>query len=305
MKKFRYLIWVFFGLVVFLLGWGLIEPYVIDTEEEIATIPNLPEIWSGERVAQISDFQLGMWWDNDPTIRRIVDDLIEENPAAVLISGDFIYHATPNPEKEINRAVNLLRPLTKAGIPTYAVLGNHDYGMRQLNSQPKEDLAANLEAALAEIGVDVLQNEAILLPPPENTNQANSAPLYLVGVGAYLAENSQPEKALADLPETSPRIVMMHNPNSFAAFPANTAPLAIAGHTHGGQIRVPFTPEWSWVTLKREKLEHIDGWAEDYGASGNQLYVNRGIGFSDLPIRFNCPPEVTFFTLMSEEEVGS
>ncbi|MEC4985670.1 MAG: metallophosphoesterase [Oscillatoria sp. PMC 1068.18] len=303
MKKFKYLIWGFLGLILFLVGWGFIEPYLIDEEEKIAKIPNLPENWDGKQVAQISDFQLGMWGDNDPTIRRIVDDLIAENPAAVLISGDFIYHATPNPEKEINRAVDLVRPLIEAGIPTYAVLGNHDYGMRKLDSPPKTDLAANLEAALEEIGINVLQNEAITIPLPESASQADDSPLYLVGVGAYLADNSQPEKALAEVPDNSPRIVMMHNPNSFPAFPANTAPLAVAGHTHGGQIRVPFTPEWSWVSLKREKLQHIDGWAQDYGASGNQLYVNRGIGFSDIPIRLNCPPEVTFFTLQAEEEV--
>jgi predicted MPP superfamily phosphohydrolase len=92
---------------------------------------------------------------------------------------------------------------------------------------------------------------------------------------------------------------MMHNPRSFLPLPANTAPVAIAGHTHGGQIRLPLTPQWSWLTVTKE-MEHVDGWSHGYGASGNQLYVNRGIGFSEVPLRINCPPEVTIFTLQSQ-----
>lgn len=90
---------------------------------------------------------------------------------------------------------------------------------------------------------------------------------------------------------------MMHNPASFALFPANTAPVAVAGHTHGGQIRLPFTPEWSWLTFIKEDRVHADGWIDGYGKQRNHLYVNRGIGFSILLIRINCPPEITLFTL--------
>ena len=62
-------------------------------------------------------------------------------------------------------------------------------------------------------------------------------------------------------------------------------------------IRLPFTPEWSWITFRLEDEVHADGWIDGYGAPGNRLYVNRGIGFSVLPIRINCPPEITMFTL--------
>ncbi len=71
----------------------------------------------------------------------------------------------------------------------------------------------------------------------------------------------------------------------------------MAGHTHGGQVRIPFLPEWSWLTYAVEDEVHADGWIDGYGAPGNRLYVNRGIGFGTAPIRVNCPPEVTVFTL--------
>ena len=89
----------------------------------------------------------------------------------------------------------------------------------------------------------------------------------------------------------------MHEPDSFAAFPANAAPLALAGHTHGGQIRIPFTDDWSWMSLFVNEKVRADGWISDFGQAGNRLYVNRGIGFSSFPIRINCRPELTVFTL--------
>lgn len=284
-----------------LIVWSFIEPRLIDTELQVGEIPNLPAAWEGQQVAQISDFQVGLWADNTNTIRRIVARIVEERPPLVLISGDFIYHSVPNPEPEIERAVGLVQPLIEAGIPTYAVLGNHDYGMRKQQTPPKEQLAAQVKAALEESGVNVLQNESVPLTLPSYARSNGDADsLYLVGIGSYLADHSQPQAAVAQVPSGSPRLVMMHNPDSFAALPANAAPLAVAGHTHGGQIRLPFTPEWSWLTFARSDTIHADGWINDYGQPGNELYVNRGIGMSELPIRFNCLPELTFFTLQSQ-----
>ena len=130
--------------------------------------------------------------------------------------------------------------------------------------------------------------------------QGSNQPLYLVGLGAYIAKNSDVKKALAELPDNNPRVVMMHNPASFAAFPPQTAPLAVAGHTHGGQIRLPFTPQWSYLSLIKGEKVKGDAWIKNNGEACNNLYVNRGIGFSDVPIRINCAPEVTLFTLRSK-----
>ena len=284
-------------LLIALVIWGLIEPYILDDEEEEVIIPNLPTAWEGQVIGQVSDFQVGMWWDNTATVAKSVDKLIEEQPAAVLISGDFIYHATPNPEREIQKVVELIRPLTEANIPTYAVLGNHDYGMKSKKMPPKTELAAQLEQALEAIGIRVLTNEAVKLPL-----QGKDSDLYLIGVGSHWANNDRVEQALAELPSDSPRIVMMHNPDSFVDFPANTSPFAVAGHTHGGQIRLPYLPQWSWLALVKEDEVFADEWVEeDYGEAGNKLYINRGIGFSDVPIRINCAPEVTFFTLKTPD----
>ncbi len=282
-------------LLIFLVAWGLIEPYILDDEEENAIIPNLPTAWSGQKIGQLSDFQVGMWWDNVDTVAQSVNKLIEEQPAAVFITGDFIYHANPDPNPEIDEVADLLSPLTEANIPTYAVLGNHDYGINNRGAKPDTKLAAQLEQALENIGIKVLNNKAVKMPL-----QNNESDLYVVGIDSHWANKDQIEQALAQLPDNSPRVVLMHNPDSFKAFPANSAPFAMAGHTHGGQIRLPYSPQWSWLAFAKDNRIVADGWAKGYGNAGNKLYINRGIGFSDVPIRINCAPEVTFFTLKSD-----
>lgn len=315
------------GVVLLLLVWGvLIEPRLIDEREEVALIPGLPTAWEAKQVALVADFQVGMWMNNTDTARRIVARLIERRPAAVLIAGDFVYKPTEEEEKddvreeydqeeyqealaEINTAVGLVRPLTEAGIPVYAVLGNHDYAMMTPGDVKLEWLAEEISRRLEAAGVEVLDNEAAPLLFGGNIKRPQSGeetgpPLYVVGIGSHFARNDKPEVALSQVPAGAPRLALMHNPDSFAKFPANAAPLALAGHTHGGQIRVPFTPEWSWMALATKDQVHADGWIDGYGQPGNRLYVNRGIGFSYAPIRINCRPEVTLFTLRRKSPVG-
>lgn len=280
------------GSALLLVVWGLIEPRFLDVEREVAEIPNLPPSWQGERIGQVSDFQIGMWLGNPGTARRSVEELIKAKPAAVLISGDFIYHATPDPEPKIASVISIVEPLVEAGIPTYAVLGNHDYGMSGKAESPQTNLASNLEVALEAAGVQVLENESVEMQLPDRAE-----PLYLVAVNSRWANRDDVDQALSNVPASAPRVVMMHNPDSYEQFPANSAPLAVAGHTHGGQMRLPGSPQWSWLRFTQKDEIYADSWAEGYGKPGNNLYVNVGIGMSIVPLRIFCPPEVTIFEL--------
>lgn len=285
-----------FGAIALLIIWSFIEPRILNVENETAEIPNLPASWSGKQIAQLTDFQIGLWGDNPGTARRGVAKIIEAKPAIALISGDFLYHPGENITPEINTAVDIVRPLVEAGIPTYAVLGNHDYGMSSKKARPKIEEAAQLESALESAGIEVLENEAVPLSFPGSDES-----LYLVGVGSLWANRDNVDKALSAVPDDGARIVMMHNPDSFETVPANSAPLTVAGHTHGGQVRVPGLPQWSWLRFTQKDKVYADGWARGYGEPGNRLYVNPGIGMSIAPIRLFCPPELTFFTLEAEE----
>ena len=125
------------------------------------------------------------------------------------------------------------------------------------------------------------------------------------------------DRALSEVPASSPRIAMMHNPDTFEQFPASTAPLSVSGHTHGGQIVIPGygaapivlqqirkkTPKLlsnyiPFLKVCSRVVKHWN-WAEGWHQVGkNQLYVNRGLG-TYSPGRFFCPPELTVITLES------
>lgn len=287
-------LWII-GLVLL---WSVLEPYLIDQEEYQVEIPNLPASWEGERIALIADLQVGMWLGNSWTIERIVRRLVEQKPAVVLIAGDFVYHSTRDPSAMINKVAELLKPLTSAGISTFAVLGNHDYGMPTEKSTRDDALASSVCQALQTIGIRVLNNEAVELLSPKSGSARE--PLYLVGIGAYTPGEARSDVAFAEVPPNAARFVMMHHPNSFEELPAGSAPVAVAGHTHGGQFHIPFVPDEALLTYKHEDRIHQDGWIAGYGKPENRLYVNRGIGFSVLPLRFNCPPELTLFTLRAK-----
>ena len=294
MNKLKYVALSVLGVIGLLAVWGLIEPRFLNREEEVATIPNLPASWEGKQIGQLSDFQIGMWLGNPGTASRSVEQMIEANPAAVLISGDFIYHADPDPSAEIQEAVSIVKPLVDAGIPTYAVLGNHDYGMSKKEAEPGTQLASSLESELEAAGIIVLENESVEMQIPESDE-----PLYLAAVDSLWANQDNVDAALEGIPEGSPRVALMHNPDSFELFPASAAPLAMAGHTHGGQMRIPNSPQWSWLRFTQKDKVYADGWARGYGEPGNNLYVNVGIGMSIVPLRIFCPPEMTLFTLES------
>ncbi|MDQ3347930.1 MAG: metallophosphoesterase [Acidobacteriota bacterium] len=304
------------GMLSILLLWGAgIEPRLIDEEWETASVPELPIEWEGARVALIADLQVGMWLANTDTVRRIVERVIDERPAAILIAGDFLYHPTQESgepreardelEREdmrelrtqVAEVVSLLQPLTAAGISTFAVLGNHDYAMRRPDSLPLPVIAEELSRALGAIGVTVLRNGAVPLGS-RDAHKSVAARVYVAGLDAWSPRASDVEATLAQVPGGAPRLFVMHNPLSFQELPARSAPVALAGHTHGGQIRLPFVKRWSWMSLVRESPVSADGWiAPEFGAPGNRLYVNRGIGFSMAPVRINCPPELTWFVL--------
>ena len=271
-------------------AWAtLVEPRWLETTRFDVELPHLPLAWDGQRVGFFSDIQIGVPGANLGTVRRAVGELIAARPAVALLGGDFLYFPQ-DAERQAREASELVRPLVDAGIPTLAVLGNHDYAEPDPEERGRPDpWARAMRAALEAVGVRVLDNESAAI-------ERDGAWLYVVGVASQWAE--APGRALADVPDDAARVVLLHNPGSFADLPARRAPLAVAGHTHGGQVRPPALGGVYWHTQKADDEPwRSQGWIDGYGEPGNRLYVNRGIGFSSLPVRFRCRPELTLFSL--------
>jgi hypothetical protein len=273
-----------------------IEPRLLVTEDQPGAVPKLPQAWEGKQVAVFADMQVGMWWSNRDAIRRAVRNVVELKPAATLIVGDFVYNADESVDSQMNEVLGLLQPLLDNHIPTYAVLGNHDYELMNEHSRKENAVSRRVRFTLDSAGIRTLDNRvAILIPPGVDSTPANA--LYLVGVGDKWAMNDKWQTPLSQIADSMPRIVFMHNPDSFAHIPGGEAPLAIAAHTHGMQLGIPFVSAWMWRKYFSDEGAPVAGWGHHYGEPGNNVYVNRGIGFSVLPIRIGAPPELTVFTL--------
>lgn len=290
MKKVIKRVGAFLGVLLgALLVYGVgIEPrFILDERRERVRIPGLHPSWSGAVVAVVADFQVGMWFDNVGMVERAVQQMVEADPAVALLAGDFLYGTGDSSADEIDAVIEALQPLIKSDIPTFAVLGNHDYNVEAVDE---------LRGALERHKIPVLQNEAVALPAASGRS---GSPLYVVGIGAVRPGVADPEAALSEVPEGAARIVFMHNPKAFRAIPPHGAPLAVAGHTHCGQIAMPGLPNWSYVNLLLGEDVVADGFAPpDYGAAGNRLFVTCGIGFSIIPARINAPPQIAFFELV-------
>ena len=289
----RVVIRVVIGLVVvlaLLVVYGTaIEPRLrLDEPHHDAAIPNLGEELEGTTIAVFADLQVGMWWANHGMISRIAERVVELEPDAVLIAGDFVYGHTPDATVQVATAMDLLAPLFARDLPVFAVLGNHDHAAGAV--QP-------LNEALERHGVEVLHNRSM----PLGLTDIQDRDLHVVGIGAHRPGESRPEEAFAQVPPDAPRVVMMHNPASYPEIDEGRAPLAVAGHTHCGQIALPGTPAWSYLELRANERIVVDGFAPaGYGAEGNQLFVTCGVGFSLLPMRIAAPPQLAVFELVAD-----
>jgi predicted MPP superfamily phosphohydrolase len=274
----------------------VIEPRIVVTEREPAALPALPASWDGKQVAVFADLQVGMWWANRDAARKAVHSVVELKPAFTLIAGDFVYDAESSVNSQMHEVLDILQPIIDAKIPTYAVLGNHDYDLMNEHSEEDNHVARRVRFALDSAGIRMLDNRAIVLyPAGADSTTANA--LWLVGVGEKWAKNDHPDSALARVPAGAPRLVFMHDPDSFAHIPAGEAPIAVAAHTHGMQLGIPWLSDWMWRTYFSDEGSGVAGWQDGFGKPGNHLYINRGIGFSILPVRVGAMPELTVFTL--------
>lgn len=211
-------------------------------------------------------------------LRRVVAGISAARPDIILLPGDFVIQGVIGGQAVSPEDIADELRMLKAPLGVYATLGNHDWW---LDGQ-------RVRKALESAGITVLENSAIPLPVP-------GRPVWLVGIGDDMTGHARPAQALAAVPAGAELLVMMHDPANAGDLPAHTA-VAFAGHTHGGQVRLPLFG--ALITPGRAPRQHAYGWIPDAAAP---TYVTSGIGSSILPVRFNCPPEYVVLDLGSKE----
>lgn len=246
------------ALIAILIYALWIEPYRVEVTHS-ETQGNLA---SPIKIAHLSDLHTHGIGRRE---RKVIAILNDEKPDIILITGDSISERPPSYRKVQDVYAQLHAPL---GV--WFVRGNFE-NWRPL---PHE------KAFYANANVHLLLNSGALARPD----------LWLAGVDDPFTGKPNVEAALAGAPAGAFKILMFHSPAFFDRV-TGMVDLCLAGHTHGGQVRLPFLhPLW----LPKGCWPYVAGW---YEVGGTKMYVSRGIGTSILPIRFNSRPEVAILTI--------
>jgi hypothetical protein len=255
---------------------GEIARHELEVTELTLRLPRLPDVFAGMKVVQISDFHFAEYTEAF-FLERVVRKVNELKPDLVLLTGDFV-STKPLPRRfGASMAYHCAAILGGIACPLrYAVLGNHDALVG----------SAKVMDALKIHGIPVLFDRS---EPLERDGKR----LWLAGIRDALEQRPDLDAALPSDRRSEPVILLAHEPDFADHAVGRQVDLVLSGHTHGGQIVLPFLPPLFLPEMGKKYL-HGHFRFQD----GMQLYVNRGIGAVNLPFRFRCPPEITAFTLM-------
>ena len=220
------------------------------------------------RIAFLSDFHAGSHTGDVARIAAIVEEAATFRPDLVLYGGDFVNMQMFGGGRLPPRTIATILARLDAPLGRFAVLGNHDY-----TYGPDE-----VREALESHGIAVLDDE-------RRTVRYDGHAIDLIGLPDARRLRRQGEALLAGLSNERPTIVLTHDPFWFAYVPAGPH-LTLAGHTHGGQVVLPFVGALS--NASRAPLRWSYGLIEE---GGRRMYVTSGLGTSGIPLRIGMPPE--------------
>jgi predicted MPP superfamily phosphohydrolase len=248
-------------------GRGNPQEHFEVTETELR-VRGLDPAHDGLRIVQLSDIHVGDCAP-DGRVLAAVKAANAAKPDLVFLTGDYVTWAR-DPIEHL--------PLVLSGLeaPVHAVLGNHDHFVD----------ARGVAHQLEKMGYAVLQNQHTMV-------RAKGADLALIGIGDGTTRHDLPELAFKGAPTTGTRLVLAHSPPTAKKLPPDSNLVCFSGHTHGGQIQIPILTK---LAMRLARQPYVRGL---YAVNGNQLYVNRGLGFgTGTPMaRVGSDPEVSVFTL--------
>jgi uncharacterized protein len=239
----------------------------------------LPEQWNGLRIAQLSDFHFDNYFSITP-LRKAVEVINKLQPDVVVLTGDFVtapifFGDNKKAASPIEPCAEILSQL-RSRLGVYACMGNHD------GATDSPRITDTLRAK----SIAVLTNRAVPL-------EKDGGRLWLAGIDDVLEGSADLSATLKDIPNSEAVILLAHEPDyatHTAKFPVD---VQLSGHTHGGQVRLPFLGA---PVLPELGVKFPMGL---YQLGKLILYTNVGIGTVRLPVRFLCPAEITLFTLQA------
>lgn len=233
-------------------------------------INNLPKAFKGWKIVQFSDIHLGFHYEIED-LKSVVKIINSLNPDIIFFTGDLIQIGNKEPE----RAIPLLKEFIEIRGGKWGVIGNHDF-------ITKDQIIYVLESAQFK----VLENSHDFI-------EYNQQRLYIAGIDDVMYGFPNVGKAIEGLTENDCILLLAHEPDiadESSKFPISAQ---FSGHSHGGQVRLPF---YGPIIKQRLARNYTDG-LYHVGENNMPLYVNRGIGTTNIAVRFFCRPEITLFHL--------
>ena len=234
-------------------------------------VPKLPTSLEGFRIVQISDIHYYPFTTLD-LVDRAVQMANQLNPDLIVLTGDFVWH-------EVDAIFELAPSLAKlnAKYGVYAGLGNHDIWT---------DVKV-ITRAIEQEKLPLLVNQGVPISVEKST-------LYLASLDDGWSGKPDLEAAMVNWSEDAITVLLMHEPDLAPRYAVDKRiKLQLSGHSHGGQVRLPF---FGPLVLPYLSWKYPMGL---YNINGMWLYTNRGLGTTNAPLRVNCAPEITELTLVS------
>ncbi len=260
---------VAYGVGVLVSAWAIwIERRFVRIRRLDVAITDLPAEFDGFTIAQLSDLHVGSF---DPKKRALEWVALSNslNPDLAVVTGDLVTSGTGF-YTDVADAIAALR--AKEGV--FVSMGNHDQAHN-------DELSRLLEAR----GPTVLRNAAHIL-------QRGNAQLILAGLDGRIASPADAARVVRSCSTGAPLILLSHYPWPFQAVAAAGADLVLTGHTHGGQLALPFLSQrFNLARLTRQLSRGL------YYSGKTAMYVNAGLGTTGPPMRLAVPPEIALVTL--------
>jgi len=257
-----------------------VEPTWVEVNRVLVPVADLPTAFDGLRIVQLSDIHCGRFVSNI-YLAEVIELARAQEADLIVLTGDYIHKGF----EHIDAMAAELGKL-KAPLGVFAVLGNHDFSVRNaLGVRRYPHLYRAIADALSAQGIRVLQNESYRL-------MRGDAHIYLSGVDDLWSRVCDLDRALDGLMPDVPRVLLAHNPRTIEQLDGQRCDLMLSGHTHGGQIDLPGLGR---IVLGKRVKRFAAG---VYQCRDTFLYVNKGIGVG-FPVRYRVRPEVAVLTLVS------
>lgn len=247
------------------------EKYKVQIKQVPLTFDRLPVTFNDFRMVQFSDAHFGRFY-NLSEFEKVVSHINGLQPDLICFTGDLYDQIQGIPSDE---CISMLSAL-KAKHGKWAVLGNHDYGSG----------AEQITILLEKSGFIVLKNDFRMI-------ERGGKRIRIAGIDDVIYGKANLQKAMIGATSEEFTLLLVHEPDYADKVVNFNVDFQISGHSHGGQVRLP----WVGALLTPQDGEkYVQG---HYTVAGSklQVYTNRGIGMSILPIRFLCRPEITVFEL--------